>query len=104
VGVAEVVEGVRAGWTVGVGRAVYVDVHAAGEDLKRVLRGWRGMLRAWLLCIGSAGGERCDEGSKCEDAEGLRQAVGLLPEVRRGVARSRRSRGDELSGGWMLLI
>jgi hypothetical protein len=47
VGVAEVVEGVGAGRTVGVGRAVDVDIHAMGEDfeavLRGVLRGRRGM-------------------------------------------------------------
>jgi hypothetical protein len=40
VGVAELVEGVGAGRTVGVGRTVDIDVHAMGEDLEGVLRGW----------------------------------------------------------------
>jgi hypothetical protein len=65
VGVAEVVECVGAGWAVGVGRAVDVDVHAMREK-GEVLRGRRRALR-------SGGWEQRKEGGEREGAEMQRQ-------------------------------
>jgi len=72
VSVAEVVEGVGAGRAVCVGRSVDVDIHAAGEDGEVVLRGRREALR-------KRGGE--DEDGECEDAEGVRQALGSFSRL-----------------------
>jgi hypothetical protein len=55
VGVAEGVEGMRAGRAVGVGCAVDVDIHALREDLER-LRG-----RRPLLCVETARHEKSEQ-------------------------------------------
>jgi len=71
VGVAQVVQGGDVGWAVGVGRAVYVYIHATGEDFE-VLRGRREALRAKSQTEGEGSG-------KCEMEEAVWQWVVCSP-------------------------
>jgi len=96
VGVAEVVEGGERGWAVGVGGAVDVDVHAAGEE-GEVVRGRvvRGVLRArrefgwWRGGALGLEGWREEEGGESEGGEwgwhglgcGWRGAMLVLPAI-----------------------